>query len=141
MCALFCVLGGMELNNQTFQKKSTKSKTKKLEMVLRSLTCGTMTMEQTRRLQSALGYRRQYRLRLCTSKQAFKRAVAPSRTPGERKLVQTLLDGKGGPDSTLSAALVCRKISGKAESTVYLYLPKRKEAMRDDPRAKETEKA
>ena len=141
MCALFCVLGGMELNNRAFRKKSTKSKAKKLEMVLRRLTCGAMTTEQTRRLQSVLSYRQQYRLRLCTSEWAFRNAVAPSRSSGEKKQVRPLLDEKENPESTLLAALVCQRTLGKAESTVYLYLPKRKEAMRDDPRAEETKEA
>ena len=48
MCALFCILGGVGLNNRLFRKKSAKSKAKKLEMVLRRLTRGTMTVEQTR---------------------------------------------------------------------------------------------
>ena len=141
MCALFCVLGGMELNNRVFRKKSAKRKAKKLEMALHRLTYGAMTTEQTRKLQSVLGYRQQYRLRLCTSERAFRSAVAPSRNSGEKKQIRPLLDGKGNSESTLLAALVCRWTSGKAERTVYLYLPKRKEAMRDDPRTEETKEA
>ena len=124
MCALFCILGGVGLNNWLFRKKSAKSKAKKLEMVLRRLTRGTMTVEQTRQLQSVLGYRRQYQMQVCSSKQTFRSAVAPSQDVEEKKMVLTLLD-------------VCRQVLGKIESTVYFYLPKQKEVMRDDPRAKE----
>ena len=119
MCALFCILGGVGLNNRLFRKKSAKSKAKKLEMVLRRLTRGTMTAEQTRQLQSVLGYRRQYQMQVCSSKQTFRSAVAPSQDVEEKKMVLTLL------------------VLGKIESTVYFYLPKQKEVMRDDPRAKE----
>ena len=94
MCALFCILGGVGLNNRLFRKKSAKSKAKKLEMVLRRLTRGTMTVEQTRQLQSVLGYRRQYQMQVCSSKQTFRSAVAPSQDVEEKKMVLTLLDGK-----------------------------------------------
>ena len=137
MCTLFCFLGGVGLNNRLFRKKSAKSKAKKLEMVLRRLTRGTMTVEQTRQLQSVLGYRRQYQMQVCSSKQTFRSAVAPSQDVEEKKMVLTLLDGKETTENALLATLVCRQVLGKIESTVYFYLPKQKEVMRDDPRAKE----
>lgn len=127
MCALFCILGGVGLNNRLFRKKSAKSKAKKLEMVLRRLTRGTMTVEQTRQLQSVLGYRRQYQMQVCSSKQTFRSAVAPSQDVEEKKMVLTLLDGKETTENALLATLVCRQVLGKIESTVYFYLPKQKE--------------
>lgn len=93
-CALFLHFRRVGLNNRLFRKKSAKSKAKKLEMVLRRLTRGTMTVEQTRQLQSVLGYRRQYQMQVCSSKQTFRSAVAPSQDVEEKKMVLTLLDGQ-----------------------------------------------
>ena len=76
-------------------------------------------------------------MQVCSSKQTFRSAVAPSQDVEEKKMVLTLLDGKETTENALLATLVCRQVLGKIESTVYFYLPKQKQVMRDDPRAKE----
>ena len=138
-CALFfCVWGVMILKNQTFMKETTTSRMKKLDVVLRQVAGDTFTSEQRLRLTRALGHRRQYLFHLCPSRQAFLRAVNSARSPNEDKKVRILLDDRDAPEPAPLAALVGKP--GCGESTVYLYLPKRREAARNGPRATKKEK-
>ena len=139
MCALFLRFREvMDLKNRSFVKTSVKHRAKKLDVVLRRLTGDTLTKDQRLCLQHALDHRRQFRLQLCTTGCDFKNAVFPELTKecGERR-VRMLL----GKESGLMAALVSCHPPEMGDSTVYLYLPKSKEAMCDAMQGEEKKEA
>lgn len=139
MCALFLRFREvMDLKNQTFAKKDMADRAKKLDVVLRQLTGDAITKEQRQCLQYALGHRRQFRLQLCTTGCDFKNAVFPELTKecGERRVKMLL-----GKESGLMAALVSCHPPEMGDSTVYLYLPKSKEAMCDAMQGEEKKEA
>ena len=128
----------MDLKNKSFVKTSVKYREKKLDVVLRRLSGDTMTEEQRQCLQYALGCRRQFRLRLCKTDCNFKRAVSPGQASKDcGKRIRMLLCENCG----MMAALVSSRPAGRGDNTVYLYLPKSKEAKCDEMQeedAKET---
>lgn len=139
-CALFFAFLGevMDLKNENFVDMDFKNRAKKLDVVLRRMTGDTMTQEQRQRLQYALGYRRQYRLRLCKSDCDFKQAVSPEQVSADsRKSVRMLL----GENSGMLAALVSNRQSEGSDNTVYLYLPNSKEALRDERQEEDVKEA
>lgn len=140
MCALFCVLGGMYLNNRAFQKKSTRARAKKLDVVLRQLTDGALTEGQRQQLGRVLGEQHQYKLQLFTSWCDFNLAAAQAQAQ-DKMLMHILPGGTGSPNHTPSAILARGQSHGKSKNTVYIYLPKLKEAMRDETRTKEAKEA
>ena len=122
------------MKNTRFIKIDFKHRAKKLDVVLRRLTNDTMTEEQRQRLQYALDCRRQYRLRLCKTDCDFKQAVSSGQTnEGSKKRVRMLL----GDNCGMMAALVSSRPPGRGNNTVYLYLPKSKEAMCDEMQEKD----
>ena len=139
-CALFfCVSGEVkDLKNVSFMKTDFKHRAKKLDVVLRRMTGDTMTKEQRQRLQYALDYRRQYRLRLCKTDCDFKRAVSPGQANKDcGKRVRMLL----GKNCGMMAALVSSKTQGRGDNTVYLYLPESNEAMGDEMQEEDVKEA
>ena len=139
-CArFFCVSGEVkDLKNVNFMKTDFKHRAKKLDVVLRRMTGDTMTKEQRQRLQYALDYRRQYRLRLCKTDCDFKRAVSPGQAnEGGAKCVRMLL----GENCGMMAALVSSRQLGRGDNTVYLYLPKSKEALHDEMQEEDVKEA
>lgn len=138
-CALFFAFPGvMDLKNGSFVKTDFKNRAKKLDIVLRRMTGDTMTKEQRQRLQYALDCRRQYRLRLCKTDCDFKQAVSPEQaSAGGRKSVRMLL----GENCGMLAALVSSRTLERGDNTVYLYLPKLKETMRNEMQEEDVKKA
>ena len=126
------------MKNKSFVKTSVKYRAKKLDVVLRRLTGDTLTKDQRLCLQHALDCRRQYRLRLCRTGCDFKKAVSPGQASKDcGKRIRMLLCENCG----MMAALVSSRLAGRGDNTVYLYLPKSKEAKCDEMQeedAKET---
>ena len=139
MCAFFAFQGVIDLKNQAFLKKSTMCRAKKLDVVLRRVTGDAITREQRLQLTRALEPWRQYRFQLYPSRHAFQFAVNSVQGLKGKNQVCILLGDRDSPKTAPMAALV--QMPGHGGRMVYLYLPKRKEAARNEPRPKKRKKA
>lgn len=110
------------MKNESFKAQTEMERRKKLDVVLRQLTGDRLTMAERRMIGEAIGYRRQYSLRLCRSPRAFLHRTAPN---DGVTCIQTIFGSLEDQPETPAAALVHQSDA----HIVYIYLPVKKEEL------------
>lgn len=124
------------MKNQEFQTQTEDECRRKLEAALRQLTDDRLTEEQRRLVGRAIGWRRQYSIQVMEEPGAFCLQVNPKNGMDGQMVFHTIY-GDLEDLGQAAAVLVCRTTPQGRLCTVYIYLPRKKEEERDDPR-KET---
>lgn len=126
------------MKNRVFQARSETDNRRKLDVTLRKLTDDRLTVEQRGQIGRELVEGRQYAFQICQDPGVFCREVNPKNARDGQTIIRTLF-GDLEYLSEMPAAILVRRLSPEERSsTVYIYLPTKKEERRDVPRKEET---
>ena len=119
----------MDLKNQAFARQSAFDHRKTLRIVLRQLTAGQLTDDQSRMIESAVKHWHQYALKLCESPCLISDMLSEDGGPGTQATATTLFGSLNDPPMAL---LSCCTEKGGTQNTIYIYLPNHQKEEKQD---------
>ena len=119
----------MNLKNQAFARQNVFDHRKKLRIVLRQLTAGQLTADQSRAIERAVKHWRQYALKLCESPCLISGMLSESGDPATHATATTLFGSLNDPPMALLSHCTGK---GGTQNTIYIYLPRHQKEEKQD---------
>lgn len=116
------------MNNQVFQTRGRRWKSKKLDVVLHRSAGAQLTEAQRKLIARAVGHHKQYHMRLCRSLTRFQRTLSRYESGA---VVQLIFGCEENNVNLPAAALIHKEENGCASRTLYIYLPEKEGDIQD----------